>query len=293
MQILTPLATLATSTILFFVPAIAAQNADDPALLTDNIRRGSTDAIRQAVKEHRVDLIPVLEEYASKEDAVGPPKRIARIALAKLGVKAAYEEIVADFTTTNTALYRYYSRQLDEMGILSPEQKVIQAQSDTQMAALDEFIRLGDESTVKYIAGMLVATNWQAPPMNPTTAAPVDVAAAVLWKMQLHGVPLRNVPTAGDAQNSRTAWRDWWEQNKDYYEKLEFGKPPPPPKSQPQVQQPLPPPVTTSSVHSSPGSAESDKDGFWNTVAMCVILIAVAGLGLWWMLRRRHASNRH
>lgn len=178
--------------------------------LEERLRRSERDAFRQVMDEKRVDLIPVLEELASKPQSGELP----RIALGRLGVKKYVDEALQELLApTNSAAYARYYREFyrDDPGM---------AEQTTIERACDKLGMMRDKSTVKYLVAMLDYKGDTSKFIRRGRdyvlgASPQTMAGTALWRMQLEDAPT-NMPFRAD-ESFIKAWKQWWEQNKDKY----------------------------------------------------------------------------
>ncbi|MCG3148881.1 MAG: hypothetical protein PCFJNLEI_02330 [Verrucomicrobiae bacterium] len=239
---------------------IAETNYTD-AELTRRLELYDVAAIKMIVNEGRTNLIPALELVANAPILAEEPSRIwARKALAKLGVKLYYDDIVRDILRPN-------------------ENKLGQA--------LDDIIYLQDPAAVKVLAPML----YESPITKPGDPSPPQSAIFVLSRLHLPDAPQFKRPIIHARQKEIEIWQRWWEEHKDYYEKVEFGKPLPPrefpaPTSAPKTQSnPVSPPRTPQ----SPASESAAPSASW-LYPLIIIGVVLGGLVAWLLVRRRGKS---
>jgi hypothetical protein len=175
--------------------------------LEQRVRRGEREAYKEVIRDHRVDLIPVLEEQASKSTSDDWP----RIALGGLGVSKYVDEVVQELVApTNTAAYvRYGERYRHDPAY---------AELMTIERACNKLAMMRAKSSVKHLIEML---DYQGDVLKrvkagrSVVARPQTMAGTALWRMQLENAPT-NKPFRVD-EDFIKAWKLWWEQNKDKY----------------------------------------------------------------------------
>lgn len=233
------------------VPLSVGLSADE---LADRIRRGDIEAIKMAGETGRTDLIVDLEvAYQLPGWWDRSAVRRSQQALAKLGVNKYWDEIIGELTNPVSSSAFQYELQSREggRGNIPPSVQEKWAVRSIRLEALAKLSEVNHPAAVKFIAPLLYDQQPLDPAPHPGAAQPIAVTASLaLSKMQLNGAP--------STDDDFLQWQQWWEQHKDYYEKIEFGQPPPtpPPTMEPAVptanrpapdtKSPPPPGATTS-----------------------------------------------
>jgi hypothetical protein len=256
--------------------------------LEQRLQKQEIRAIKEAVDAGRTDLIPLLEDLhrrsALQYDATRP---WTQKALAKLGVKKYWEEIVEEFRNpTNTAAF---AGHLSSSMYDNPESSIKAATGSTRGEAMKKMIYIQDPAAVKVVVPLLYGSM-----ESPDDVRWVQAAVYFFSQMNLESGPggkgSFQVGTLAQIQ----AWKNWWEQHKDYYEKLEFGQPLPPLPAV--TTNTIARPVTAAPQPSNPAAAkpttapvaapQENSHSVW-LVAVLVALGALLGGAVLWRARRR------
>ncbi len=159
------------------------------AALIEQLDKGNGKAARILGKSRNASLIPALEKYLGKN--VGMTINV-RQALAKLGEKKYFDEIIAELESENY---------------------------NTRVNAIRELGYIGSKEAIRKIAEFLYNTE------NPKSGSPgVEytpyrfIAATYLQKI-VRDPPIRKKDFLYTEQNVQI-WREWWEKNKHQYESL-------------------------------------------------------------------------
>jgi hypothetical protein len=207
--------------------------------IEERIRQGDVASIKFAADNQRLDLIPALEEANRLTGWHNEPSRgWSQKALAKLGVKKYWDQIVQEFQEpATTEAYRPHLELLQKAA-QDPEAER-HASDRTRGMAMRKMQYIQHPACVKLVAPWLYESPLTAP------GNPSKPQSAVLLFSQLH-LPDAPNPTGGiqlGRPEQIQAWQRWWEQHKDYYEKIEFGQPLPPVSPAPPATSQTPPAV--------------------------------------------------
>jgi hypothetical protein len=292
--------------ILISLIALTAYGQTDP--LAEAVRKGGTQACLEAGERGRTDLIPLLEAVARECDrrtilACSAPRQ----ALAKLGVKPYLDEIIGELlSTTDSAAYEEEFKQHGQF-YKSSETARADIEYKTKILALKKLAYIRDLSSVKAIASVLYdTTDWEAmlPKSDDVLYTSVAQAAAqALWQMKLDN------PPPGIPMWDAKAWQQWWQQNKEHFEKRDYTavtqlqpastssaqpKPAAAPASQPvaptspvQATAPSPLPVPVAKPMPSEQSTSSSS----SRIPVIVTAVLVAAVALWLLARKRSAHS--
>jgi hypothetical protein len=250
-----------------------SQQSPSSSTLEQRLWLLDSGAMREVRDQRRADLLPLLKQIDGKY----PNNEDIQKLCASLGEKKCFDEIVGELLDpTNSAAYARHPESTSDPGL---------AEWMTICDASDKLAWIGDKSAVKYLIQMLdynggLEKRFSKPLSHYTFlgASPKTMAGTVLWKLKLPGAPT-NGPGRADVAFI-AAWQHWWEEHKDYYEKLEFGQPVPPPPSvsQPASATPKPSQTALDKPSATPAAVtvRENNPSRW-LVGILIVLAALSG----------------
>ena len=217
---------------------------DEADSLSKRIKAQEVKAIREAGRQGRKDLIPLLKEIYAIPMAPQEPVHIsAQSALAKLGEEKYLVDILQELLQPATAPAFENEKRYALMCGASDAIAEASAAWDIAQAAFRKLAYIEDERTIQYIARLLYETkplevgHLADGPLTSKSTMAVEALSQMIHK----DVPMLEGMARFSNQAMIIAWQKWWETHKDYYEKL---KPilvvaaPTPPAATNQVSQP-------------------------------------------------------